>query len=64
MPDQSQNERIRSQRRLIIEMIEASMQLAMEKGPHPMTPGCSCIACVNKRKRKLSGPPEPWRYRL
>ena len=64
MPDQSQNERIRSQRRLIIEMIEASMQLAMEKGPHSLTPGCSCIACINKRKRKLYGPPKPWRYYL
>jgi len=64
MPDQSQNERIRSQRRLIIEMIEASMRLALEKGPHPLTSGCNCIACVNKRKRKLSGPPKPWRHRL
>lgn len=32
------------------------MQLAKEKGPHPLTLGCSCIACVNKHKRRLSGP--------
>lgn len=64
MPDHSQNERLHSQRRLIIEMIEASMRLAMEKGAHPLTPGCSCIACVNKRKHKLSGPPKAWRHRL
>ncbi|MDZ7831925.1 MAG: hypothetical protein U5L07_09270 [Desulfobacterales bacterium] len=64
MPDQFQKKRILHQRRLITEMIEASMRLAMEKGPHPLTPGCSCIACVNKRKRKLDGPPKPWRYSL
>ena len=64
MPDQFQKKRILHQRRLITEMIEASMRLAKEKGPHPLTPGCSCIACVNKRKRKLAGPPKPWRYYL
>lgn len=64
MSDQNQKKYVLQQRRLIAEMIEASMRLAMEKGPHPLTPGCNCIACVNKRKRKLSDPPKPWRYYL
>jgi hypothetical protein len=49
---------------MIAEMIEASMALSAEKGLHPLTPGCNCIACVNKRKRILQGPQKPWRYRL
>ncbi|MCJ8503021.1 hypothetical protein [Desulfatitalea alkaliphila] len=53
-----------AQRRLILEMIDASMQLAHKRGPHPLTNGCNCITCVNKRKRILSGPPKPWRYKL
>jgi hypothetical protein len=50
--------------KMIAEMIEASMALSVKKGPHPLTPGCNCIACINKRKRILQGPPKPWQYRL
>ena len=50
--------------RMIVEMIDAAMQLALEKGPHEVTPGCNCISCVNKRKRILAGPTAPWRHRL
>lgn len=50
--------------RMIVEMIDAAMQLAYDKGPHPLEAGCNCIACVNKRKQVLAGPPKPWRYRL
>lgn len=49
---------------MIVEMIEECMALSWEKGAHPQTPGCNCIVCVNKRKRILSGPCRPWRYRL
>jgi len=49
---------------LIMEMIEESMALSVKKGPHPLTQGCNCIACINKRKDILKGPPRPWRYRL
>ena len=63
-----QNRKIKSRqsndRRIIFEMIEASMALAMEKGAHPLTRGCNCIACVNHRKRMLASPPKPWRYHL
>jgi len=55
---------INAQRALIVEMIEASMQKAGEKGPHSLTRGCSCIVCVNRRKRILAGPERQWRYRL
>lgn len=51
-------------RTLIFEMIEESMALSVRKGPHSLTPGCNCIACINKRKRILDGPARPWRYRL
>ncbi len=64
MPDIFHKERIRKHRELIIEMIDASMQKAGEKGPHPLTPGCRCIVCVNRRKRSLKGPDRKWRYRL
>jgi len=50
--------------RLIVEMIDEGMSLSLEKGVHPLTPGCNCIACINKRKRILQGSPQPWRYRL
>ena len=62
--DKDKKTYIRARRQLIIEMIEASMKLAADKGAHPLTPGCSCIACVNKRKRILQGHPKPWRYTL
>lgn len=58
-------EKIDAQRAMIIEMIEASMALAQELGPHELTKGCNCIACVNKRKRFMFGvTPEDWKYRL
>jgi len=53
-----------AQRRMILKMIEASMALSLEKGPHHLTKGCSCIVCVNKRKRILHGPIREWKYKL
>jgi hypothetical protein len=47
---------------LIVEMIEESMALSVKKGVHPLTPGCNCIACINKRKRILMGSQKKWRY--
>lgn len=51
-------------RRLIIEMIDAAMDLAEKMGPHPLMPGCNCIACVGKRKQLLRGEPKPWKHIL
>jgi len=62
--DKDKNPHVHARRQLIVEMIEASMKLAADKGEHPLTPGGSCIACATKRKRILQGPPKPWRYRL
>jgi hypothetical protein len=66
--DHSQNRRTNARqsndRRIIFEMIEASIELALKKGVHPLTRGCNCITCVNQRKRILAGPPQPWRYHL
>lgn len=44
-------ENINRDRRLIMEMIDASWELAEKKGFHALEPGCNCIACINKRKR-------------
>lgn len=45
-------------------MIDAAMQIALEKGAHEWTPGCNGISCVNRRKHILAGTPVAWRYRL
>lgn len=50
--------------RMILEMIDAAIDLSRRKGPHPLTPGCACIACVNRRKAALLGPDREWTYRL
>ena len=51
-------------RRIIIEMIDAAVGLAEEKGPHPLEPGCSCIACATIRKRLVKGENAPWKHIL
>ncbi len=57
-------ERLLNERRMIYEMINASMELAEKKGDHPLERGCNCIACVNKRKALLDNGPKKWKYRL
>jgi len=42
-----------AQRRMIIEIIDDALQLAEKLGPHPLTRGCNCMACVHQRKRLL-----------
>jgi hypothetical protein len=49
---------------MILEMIDAAIDLSRQKGPHPLTPGCTCIACVNRRKAVLRGSDREWIYRL
>jgi len=51
-------------RRIIMEMIDAAMELAQKKGPHPLTSGCNCMACVGKRKQLLKGEARPWKHIL
>ena len=60
----SEDKRRTAQRRMIFEMIEASMALSLEKGPHHLKKGCSCIVCINKRKQNLNGPSKVWKYKL
>ncbi len=52
------------QHQIIMEMISASYDLAEKLGRHPLTKGCSCIACVNKRKRILKTPKTDWKFKL
>jgi len=46
-----ERERVNRDRKIIMEMIDASWALAEKKGRHPLEPGCNCITCINKRKR-------------
>ena len=50
--------------RMIIEMIEASMVLSGQKGKHPVTKGCNCIVCADRRKRIMMKTTINWQYRL
>lgn len=49
---------------MIVEMIEASMALAVKKGKHPLTNGCGCIVCAERRKQMIQGPEPEWKYFL
>lgn len=61
--DKKQSEIINA-RCLILEMIDASIELAAKKGKHALETGCNCISCVNKRKRMLRGKEPEWKFRL
>ena len=64
MDDPSGKKRRTADCALIVELMEESMALSQKKGHQPLTPGCNCIVCINKRKDILKGPPRQWRYRL
>jgi|GEM_PF-1022807 len=53
-----------AQRRMIVGMINACINLAEKLGPHPLTRGCNCIHCVNKRKRILKPLITDWKFKL
>ncbi|RZB34199.1 MAG: hypothetical protein SRB2_03592 [Desulfobacteraceae bacterium Eth-SRB2] len=55
---------ITAQRRIILKMINASFIQAQKLGAHPLTKGCNCIVCVNKRKRIIKGPTTDWKFKL
>ena len=57
---QSENEK----RKMIIEMINASWDLAERLGKHPLKKGCNRITCVNKRKRILDKQKGEWKFVL
>lgn len=56
--------RIRNERTLIFEMIDASCELAAKKGPHKLEPACSCMSCVTRRKERLRAPLKDGPYHL
>ncbi|MBC2716717.1 MAG: hypothetical protein HF978_15545 [Desulfobacteraceae bacterium] len=37
----------------IVEMIEDAIILSEKLGKHPLSSGCSCMACVTQKKRML-----------
>ena len=51
-------------RKMIFEMIEASWELAERLGKHPLTKGCNCISCVDKRKRVLGERNREWEFEI
>ena len=53
---------IKEKRKLIFELIDASWEVARKKGLHPLEIGCNCIACVNKRKRRVNNGKKSWKY--
>lgn len=57
-------EAILAERKMILEMIEASWELAGWLGKHPLRKACNCISCVNQRKRLLEGNQMEWKYSL
>ena len=55
---------IKEERKMILEMINASWELAERLGEHPLKNGCNCLACVNRRKRMLDKRNVEWKYEL
>ena len=55
---------INEERKMIIEMINASWDLAERLGKHPLKRGCNCISCVNRRKRILEEQKGEWKFVL
>jgi len=53
-----------TQRRMIVDMIDAGFKLAEKLGPHSLTKGCNCIVCVNRRKRILHASGKDWKFKL
>jgi len=49
---------------MVLEMINASWELAERLGEHKVKSGCNCLGCVNKRKRMVDERKAEWKYRL
>ncbi len=62
--EEKREEARKEELRMIVEMIDASMALAVKKGKHPLTDGCSCIVCAERRKQLIRGPEPEWKYWL
>jgi hypothetical protein len=57
-------EAIKEERKMILEMINASWGLAERLGEHPLKNGCNCLACVTKRKRIVDERNVEWKFEL
>ncbi|MBW1716788.1 MAG: hypothetical protein JRJ77_13340 [Deltaproteobacteria bacterium] len=55
---------IKEERKIILEMINASCELAERLGEHLLKSGCNCLVCVNRRKRMLDERNVEWKFRL
>jgi hypothetical protein len=52
------------ERKMVLEMIETSWELAERPGKHPRTQGCNRITCVDKRKRVLGEKNREWEFEI
>jgi hypothetical protein len=57
-------ETVKEERRMILEMINASWVLAERLGNHPLKNGCNCMACVIKRKRIIAEQQGEWKFEI
>lgn len=55
---------LKAARKMIFDMINASWELAEKLGDHPLKDDCSCISCVNKRKRIVAKEEKEWKFKL
>jgi len=64
MTESEKNIICQNKRKLIIDMIDSSIELAQKLGKHPLTKGCNCISCINKRKRIIYPQVKQNKYKL
>ena len=57
-------ETIKEERKMILDMIDKSMELAERLGKHALKSGCNCIDCVNRRKRLIDDRKAEWKFEL
>ncbi len=62
--DRNLDDEIKKEQMLIFEMIEASIELAEQKGKHPLENDCNCISCINLRKLVLFNNEREWKFKL
>ncbi len=60
----SKEQIIDENRMIIFEMISSSIELSETLGKHPLTKGCNCVSCINKRKRIIKTLKNNWRFSL
>jgi hypothetical protein len=58
------NHSLDAKRRMIIETIDAAIELSEKLGRHPLTKGCNCMSCIYQRKRLMEIKEKEWKFKL